>query len=89
MLVLALGIFRAYRTGRPKPLWVTIQVFAILGALAGWFYVRTSHYLAGLPDGDLYAQTWGFQGIVFALLYLPCALLLSGVLLLWQSGRGQ
>lgn len=53
---------------------------AIIGSCA-WFYVRTTAYLAGPPDPDTYAQNWGFQLIVFAIVWLPAILLSIGIVL--------
>ena len=50
-----------------------------------WFYFRTASYLAGPPDGDLYAQTWSFQLIV-GTLYLVGSLPVFAVLFLVEAG---
>ena len=46
------------------------------------FYVRTKELLAGPHVGDLYAYTWGFQSVVFALFWLPAILLCAGIILI-------
>ena len=44
----------------------------VVAAIVGWhFYVGVSEYLAHPPDGDMYAHTWSFQAIVFAIFTLP------------------
>jgi hypothetical protein len=63
--------------------WVlaTVQVALFVGIAATWFYFRTKAYLAGPPDPDLYAWSWDFQLMVFALFWLPATLLLTGILI--------
>lgn len=48
-----------------------MQLVFALCAAAVWFYFRTVEYLSGPPDPDLYAWSWGFQIMVFALIYVP------------------
>ncbi len=79
------AMFRARKHNAPRVRTAFLELVTILGAAAVWFAVRTANYLAGPPDGDLYAQTWGFQWLVFVLVYLPWALLAAGALLLIQS----
>ena len=47
------------------------QALLVLAIVAVAFYFRTSALLAGPGDGDLYAHNWGFQLVVFGLLWLP------------------
>ena len=62
-------------------LLATAQVVLVVSIASLWFYFRTSAYLAGPPDPDTYAWSWGFQWFVFAVYWLPGVLLLSGLLL--------
>ena len=62
-----------------------VEFLVILACVVAWFAVRTVNYLAGPPDGDLYAQTWGFQAIVFVIFYFPRTMLAIGVWLVAQS----
>lgn len=66
-----------------------IQLAAAVLAVAIWFYFRTEAYLAGPPDGDLYAHDWGFQFVVFGLIWLPLTLFSVGVLICleWAAFR--
>ena len=57
------------------------QSLLVLAATAIWFYFRTETYLAGPGDGDLYAHTRGFQWLSYFIVYLPGALLISGIIL--------
>ena len=57
-----------------------LQTLLIVGAGCVWFYLRTRAYLAGPPDGDLYAWNWVFQEFVFLVFYLPMVLAFSAVL---------
>ncbi len=83
--VLLIGLFRAKKFGAPKLSMAILQLFVTVSVVGGWFTLRTVEYLAGPPDGDLYAQNWGFQTIVFFMLYLPWALLAVGCLIVIQS----
>lgn len=58
-----------------------IQIAAAVLAVAIWFCFRTEAYLANPLDGDLYAHSWGFQSLVFSLIWLPLALFSAGVLI--------
>ncbi|MFZ3220548.1 MAG: hypothetical protein WA174_10970 [Rhodoferax sp.] len=62
-----------------------LQLILIVLAIGGWFVFRTVEYLAGPPDSDLYAQTWGFQALVFVMFYLPWVLLAVGGLIVIES----
>lgn len=66
-----------------------LQLSAAALGVAIWFYFRIEAYLAGPTDGDLYAQSWGFQLVVFGLIWLPLTLSLVGVLisLEWMAAR--
>ena len=51
---------------------------AYLASAAIWALLCVAHYvvhtlavLAGPRDGDLYAYSWSFQAITFALVFLP------------------
>ncbi len=79
------AMFRARKYKAPRLRTAFFELVTVLLAVAVWFTARTANYLAGPPDGDLYAQTWGFQAIVFVLVYLPWAMLTAGALLLAQS----
>ena len=57
-----------------------LQTLLIVGMSCVWFYLRTRAYLAGPPDGDLYAWNWGFQEFVFLVFYVPLLLALSAIL---------
>lgn len=57
------------------------QVVLIVGTAAVWFCFRTVAYLAEPPDPDTYAWSWGFQLMVFVVVWLPAILLCVGVLL--------
>ena len=83
--LVAAALVSARKQGAATLRIAVLELLAILAAVGLWFAVRTVNYLAGPPDGDVYAQTWSFQAIVFALLYLPRALLAAGLLLLAQS----
>jgi hypothetical protein len=83
--VLLFGLFRAKKLGAPKLSVAVLQLLVTVSAVGGWFALRTADYLAGPPDGDLYAQTWGFQTVVFTMLYLPWTLLAVGSLIVIQS----
>lgn len=83
--VLLYGLFRAKKLGAPKLPVAMLQLLVTVSAIGGWFALRTADYLAGPPDGDLYAQTWGFQAIVFFMFYLPWALLAVGGLIVIES----
>ena len=48
------------------------------------FYFRTRSLLADAPSGDLYANNWGFQFVVFAAVWLPATLLIVGVVVAIQ-----
>ena len=83
--VLLFGLFRAKKLGAPKLSMAVLQLLGTVSVVGGWFTLHTVEYLAGPPDGDLYAQTWGFQTIVFFMLYLPWALLAAGFRIVIQS----
>ena len=57
------------------------QVVLVCVAASVWFYFRTKAYLAGPPDPDTYAWSWGFQWMVFGIYWLPGILLCTGGLL--------
>lgn len=63
--------------------WVQIALFVVCFAV--WFYLRTAAYLAGPPDGDVYAQTWSFQLMVGAF-YLVGAIPVLATLFLLEAG---
>ena len=66
----------------PKFWILALAQLALAFAIAGtWFYFRTEAFLAGPPSGDLYANNWGFQLIVFVMVWLPAVLLITGILL--------
>ncbi|WP_434026359.1 hypothetical protein [[Pseudomonas] boreopolis] len=66
----------------PKFWILALAQLALAVAIAGtWFYFRTEALLAGPPSGDLYANNWGFQLIVFVVAWLPATLLITGILL--------
>ena len=60
-----------------------VQIALAVGFVAAWFYFRTDALLAVPPPpvGDLYAYNWGFQLIVFFVVWLPTTLLIAGILL--------
>ena len=71
----------------PKFWIIAVAEAAIaVSAVAIWFYFRTSALLAVPPPpaGDLYAYNWGFQLIVFVVVWLPATLLLSGTFIAIQ-----
>lgn len=70
-----------------KRAWL-VQLAFFFVAFCVWFYIRTAAYLAGPPDGDLYAQTWSFQFIVGGL-YLVGTLPLLAALFLVEAGLFQ
>lgn len=70
-----------------KKAWL-VQLALFFGAFCVWFYIRTSAYLAGPQDGDLYAQTWSFQFVVGGL-YLLGTLPLLAMLFLVEAGLFQ
>jgi hypothetical protein len=79
---MAFPLTKSYRLNR-KRFWSELaQVLVVLLALSGWYAHRTIDLLAAPPSGDLYAHTWGFQLMVFALMYLPATLVALTVLLL-------
>jgi hypothetical protein len=84
-VLVGVALFRARKYRTPIFRIALLELLAVLIAVAAWFLVRTMNYLAGPPDGDIYAQTWGFQAIVFVLVYLPWALTGAGTFLLGQS----
>jgi len=67
-----------------KRAWL-YQLALLFAFFCVWFYLRTTAYLAGPPDGDLYAQTWSFQLMVGGL-YLVGSLPLLAVLFLVEAG---
>ena len=83
--VLLLGLFRAKKLGTPKLSVAFIQLFLAIAAVGYWFIKRTEEYLAGPADGDVYAQTWGFQIMVFLIAYMPLILLVVGILIILES----
>lgn len=83
--LVALALVRARKHSAAAMRVAVWELAAVLVAVGLWFGVRTVNYLAGPPYGDVYAQTWAFQCVVFALIYLPRALLAAGLLLLAQS----
>jgi hypothetical protein len=83
--LVGVSLFRAQKYRTPPFRIAVLELLAVLIAVAAWFFVRSLNYLAGPPDGDVYAQTWGFQSIVFVLVYLPWALIGAGTLLLSQT----
>ena len=52
-----------------------VQVATALVGVVVWFWMRTEAFLAGPPSPDLYANNWGFQLVVFLLVWLPAAAL--------------
>ncbi len=50
-----------------------VQACIAISGVTIWFLVRTEALLAGPPSPDLYANNWGFQLVVFALVWLPLA----------------
>ena len=58
-----------------------LQVVVLLAFLGWKFYATTSAYLAHPGDGDLYAHSWWFQGIVFCIFGLLPALVGMSLLL--------
>jgi hypothetical protein len=85
LAVLLFGLFRAKKLGVPRLPLAVLQLIVTVLAIGGWFALRTAEYFAGPPDSDLYAQTWGFQAMVFVLFYLPWALLVVGALIVIES----
>jgi hypothetical protein len=85
LAVLLIGLFRAKKLGIPKLSVAFIQLFLAIAAVGYWFMLRTKAYLAGPADGDLYAQTWGFQIMIFAIGYIPWILLVVGILIIFES----
>ena len=85
LAVLLLGLFRAKKLGTPKLSVAFIQLFLAIAAVGYWFMLRTEAYLAGPADGDLYAQTWGFQTMIFTIGYVPWILLVVGILIILES----
>ena len=67
-----------------KTAWLC-QLALYFACFCLWFYFRTDAYLAGPPDGDLYAQTWSFQLIVGAF-YLVGSLPLLAILFMVEAG---
>lgn len=57
------------------------QIALAIVIAAVWFYFRTKAYLAGPPDPDTYAWSWGFQWMVFCTYWLPGILLCVGIVL--------
>ena len=60
------------------------QLLFAVTCSAIWFYFRTMAFLAGPPSGDLYANNWRFQLVVFATVWLPATLLFVGIALAIQ-----
>lgn len=85
LAVLLFGLFRAKKLGAPRLPVAVLQLIVTVSVIGGWFALRTAEYLAGPPDGDVYAQTWGFQAVVFVMFYLPWALLAVGSLIVIES----
>jgi hypothetical protein len=85
LAVLVFGLFRAKKLGTPKLSVAFIQLFLAIAAVGYWFMQRTEEYLAGPADGDVYAQTWGFQIMVFIIGYMPLILLVVGILIILES----
>ena len=52
------------------------QLLIVVGSVAVLFYFRTTALLAGPPSGDLYANNWGFQLVVFFAVLFPATLLI-------------
>lgn len=69
---------------RFRRFWL-VQIAVFVLCFAVWFYLRTAAYLAGPPDGDLYAQTWSFQLMVGAF-YLVGAIPVLATLFLVEAG---
>ena len=66
----------------PKFWILALAQLALAVAVAGtWFYFRTESFLSGPPSGDLYANNWGFQLIVFLIFWLPTTLLITSIVL--------
>ena len=57
------------------------QLVIAIGCVAVLFYFRTKAFLAGQPSGDLYANSWGFQLLVFFAVWLPATLLIVGTII--------
>lgn len=70
-------------TYRLPRFWILALVQLLLAvAVAGFcFYLRTAAFLSGPPSGDLYANSWSFQLVIFAAIWLPAALLVAGTLI--------
>lgn len=56
--LIGFAMFRARKYEAPSVRTAVLELVTILVAVAVWFTMRTADYLAGPPDGDLYAQTW-------------------------------
>ena len=65
---------------RPVKFWklATAQLVVAVACAAILFYFRTRALLAGPPSGDLYANNWAFQLVVFFAVWLPATLLIVG-----------
>lgn len=61
------------------------QIAVFVMCFAVWVYLRTAAYLAGPPDGDVYAQTWSFQLMVGGF-YLVGAIPVLATLFLVEAG---
>ena len=62
-----------------------LQGVLLAVAFVLWYYARTKIILAHPEDGDLYANTWGFQIMVGALYFVGTALC-SVALFLVEAG---
>jgi hypothetical protein len=58
-----------------------VQLALAIACMTTVFYFRTKALLAGPPIGDLYANDWGSQSVVFFVFWLPATLLVTGILL--------
>jgi hypothetical protein len=74
------------RTSQPRKFWkiALAQIIFAVACSATLFYFRTMTFLAGPPSGDLYANNWGFQLVIFAIVWLPATLLFVGIALAIQ-----
>lgn len=64
---------------------VTVQAVIAVLVLLAWFYIRTSTYLAGPPDPDAYAFSWGFQLTVVLPFYLLGLAVVLGCLITLEA----
>jgi len=83
--VVVLALLRARKHRRPPLRLAVLQIVLCLAVVATWFGFRTAEFMAEPTAGDLYAHDWGFQAVMFVLIYLPWTLLASGALVLIES----